>query len=91
MENLNLILPEIMLFLGICLALMIGVFFKKSFSLVMKLSILILLGVIYLILIDWGGEQKIFLESFINDKFSMELYNDTFNQLVGAIRLSFNR
>ena len=70
MENLNLILPEIMLFLGICLALMIGVFFKKSFSLVMKLSILILLGVIYLILIDWGGEQKIFLDSFINDKFS---------------------
>ncbi len=70
MENLNLILPEIMLFLGICLALMIGVFFKKSFSLVMKLSILILLGVIYLILIDWGGEQKIFLDSFIKDKFS---------------------
>ena len=70
MENVNLILPEIMLFLGICLALMIGVFFKKSFSLVMKLSILILLGVIYLILIDWGGEQKIFLDSFINDKFS---------------------
>ena len=66
MENVNLILPEIMLFLGICLALMIGVFFKKSFSLVMKLSILILLGVIYLILIDWGGEQKIFLDSFIN-------------------------
>ena len=70
MENLNLILPEIMLFLGICLALMIGVFLKKSFSLVMKLSILILLGVIYLILIDWGGEQKIFLDSFIKDKFS---------------------
>ena len=70
MENVNLILPEIMLFLGICLALMIGVFFKKSFPLVMKLSILILLGVIYLILIDWGGEQKIFLDSFINDKFS---------------------
>ena len=36
----------------------------------MKLSILILLGVIYLILIDWGGEQKIFLDSFIKDKFS---------------------
>ena len=70
MENINLILPEITLFLGICLALMVGVFFKNSFSIVMKLSILILLGVIYLILIDWGGEQKIFLESFKNDKFS---------------------
>ena len=59
MENLNLILPEIGLFLGICLALMIGVF-KNSFSLVMKLSIMILLGAIYLILIGWGGEQKYF-------------------------------
>ncbi len=70
MENINLIIPEITLFLGICLALMVGVFFRNSFSIVMKLSILILLGVIYLILTDWGGEQKIFLESFKNDKFS---------------------
>ena len=70
MENINLIIPEITLFLGICLALMVGVFFKNSFSIVMKLSILILLGVIYLILTDWGGEQKIFLDSFKNDKFS---------------------
>ena len=52
MENINLIIPEIALFLGICLALMVGVFFKNSFSIVMKLSILILLGVIYLILTD---------------------------------------
>ena len=70
MENINLIIPEIALFLGICLALMVGVFFKNSFSIVMKISILILLGVIYLILTDWGGEQKIFLDSFKNDKFS---------------------
>ncbi len=70
MENLTIILPEIALFLGICIALMIGVFFKNSFFIVMKMSILILLGVIYLILTDWGGEPKIFLDSFINDKFS---------------------
>ena len=70
MENINLILPEIALFLGICLALMVGVFYKNSFSIVMKLSVLILLGVIYLILTDWGGEPKIFLDSFKNDKFS---------------------
>ena len=70
MENINLIIPEIALFLGICLALMVGVFFKNSFSIVMKLSILILLGVIYLILTDWGGEQKILLDTFKNDKFS---------------------
>ncbi len=70
MENINLIIPEITLFLGICLALMVGVFFKNSFSIVMKLSILILLGVIYLILTNWGGEQKLFLDSFKNDKFS---------------------
>ena len=36
----------------------------------MKLSTLILIGVIYLILTDWGGEQKIFLDAFKNDKFS---------------------
>ena len=36
----------------------------------MKLSIIILLGVIYLILTDWGGQEKLFLESFKNDKFS---------------------
>ncbi len=70
MENINIIIPEITLFLGICLALMVGVFFRNSFSIVMKLSILILLGVIYLILTDWGGEQKIFLNSFKNDTFS---------------------
>ena len=70
MENINLIIPEITLFLGICLALMVGVFFKNSFSIVTRLSILILFGVIYLILNDWGGEQKIFLDSFKNDKFS---------------------
>ena len=70
MENINLILPEIALFIGICLALMVGVFYKNSFSIVMKLSVLILLGVIYLILTDWGGEPKIFLDSFKNDKFS---------------------
>ena len=70
MENINLIIPEITLFLGICLALMVGVFLKNSYLIVTKLSILILLGVIYLILTDWGGEQKIFLESFKNDKFS---------------------
>ena len=70
MENIYLILPEIVLFLGICIALMVGVFFKNSFSIIMKLSILILLTIIYVILKDWGGEQKIFLDSFKNDKFS---------------------
>ena len=45
-------------------------FFKNSFSIVIKLSIFILFGLIYLILMDWGGEQKIFLDSFKNDKFS---------------------
>ncbi len=70
MENLNIILPEIVLFIGICISLMAGVFFKNSFQIVIKLSILILFVTIYLILTDWGGEQKIFLDSFKNDKFS---------------------
>ena len=70
MENLNLILPEIVLFIGICAILMIGVFLKNSFQTVLRLSILILISVIYLILKDWGGEAQIFLDSFKNDKFS---------------------
>ena len=45
-------------------------FFKNSFQIVMRLSILILLGTAYIILKDWGGDQKIFLDSFVNDKFS---------------------
>ena len=70
MENLNLLLPEIVLFLGICTILMVGVFLKNSFQTVLRLSILVLISVIYLILKDWGGEAQIFLDSFKNDKFS---------------------
>ena len=55
MENLSIILPEIVLFIGICISLMVGVFFKNSFQIVMRLSILILLEfTAYLILKDWG-------------------------------------
>ena len=92
MENINLILPEILLFLGICLALMVGVFFKNSFSIVMKLSILILLSVIYLILTDWGGEQKIFLESFKNDKLSgiIDYYFSCFDFYAFEIAICLN-
>ena len=39
---------------------MVGFFLKIVFQIVIKLSILVLLSVIYLILTDWGGEQKIF-------------------------------
>ena len=70
MENLNYLLPEISLFIGICVILMVGVFLKNSFDIVVKLSILVLLGTAYLILTDWGGDPKIFLDSFVNDKFS---------------------
>ena len=70
MENLNLLLPEIVLFIGICTILMVGVFLKNSFQTVLRLSILVLISIIYLILKDWGGEAQIFLDSFKNDKFS---------------------
>ena len=70
MENLNLLLPEIVLFIGICTILMVGVFLKNSFQTVLRLSILVLISLIYLILKDWGGEAQIFLDSFKNDKFS---------------------
>tara|TARA_A100000164_G_C21919159_1_gene779782 strand:+ start:865 stop:2274 length:1410 start_codon:yes stop_codon:yes gene_type:complete len=70
MENINILLPEIILFLGICIVLMVGVFFNNSFTLVLKLSTLVLLGVIYSIISNWGSGPEIFLKSFISDKFS---------------------
>ena len=70
MENLNLLLPEIVLFIGICTILMVGVFLKNSFQTVLRLSILVLISLIYLILKDWGRGSTNFSDSFKNDKFS---------------------
>ncbi len=70
MNNLNILLPEIFLSLSIFSLLMIGVFFKNSYNLIVKLSLLTLI-ITSLILVNSDLETvKIFKDSFIKDPFS---------------------
>jgi NADH-quinone oxidoreductase subunit N len=68
--NLNILLPEIFLTLSIFSILMIGVFVKKSFSLVFNLSSLIILITIAIIFNSSNDKVNIFLDSFTRDAFS---------------------
>ena len=70
MENLNILYPEIFLFLSSCGLLLLGVYKKKSFDIVYKLTIFILLFTIFLIISYDEEVTFLFLEAFINDKFS---------------------
>ena len=70
MENLNILYPEIFLFLSSCGLLLLGVYKKKSFNIVYKLTIFILLFTIFLIISYDEEVTFLFLEAFINDKFS---------------------
>ncbi len=65
------ILPEIFLSASIMLFLMIGVFVKKSFNLVMLLTILSLIFAIVLVLNQPDETIKIFNKSYIIDKLSI--------------------
>ena len=68
MINLNIIAPEIFLFLSIATLLMIGVFKQNSYSLILNLSFLSLIGTGFLIFLNFVNE--ILLESFISDPLS---------------------
>ena len=70
MENLNILYPEIFLFLSSCGLLLLGVYKKKSFDIVYKLTIFILIFTIFLIISYDEEVTFLFLEAFINDKFS---------------------
>ena len=65
------ILPEIFLSASIMLFLMMGVFIKKSFNLVMLLTILSLIFAIVLVLNQPDETIKIFNKSYIIDKLSI--------------------
>ena len=69
-NNLNILFPEIFLSISIFTILMLGVFIKKSFNLIFNLTTLILIITIVIILNDNTGTEKIFLDSFVRDKFS---------------------
>ncbi len=70
MTNLEVIFPEIFLTLSIFVVLMVGVFLKNTYSLVNKICVLIIICTGFLIFYSNETLEKIFLDSFIRDKFS---------------------
>ena len=69
-NNLNILFPEIFLSLSIFTMLMLGVFIKNSFKLILNLSSLVMIVIIAIILNTSKITEKIFLDSFIRDEFS---------------------
>jgi len=69
-NTLNILLPEIFLSLSIFSILMIGVFLKKSYNIVSKLSLGTLIFTALIIIYSDHLDEKIFNDSFINDPFS---------------------
>ncbi len=70
MQNINLIFTELYLFSGICILLMLGVYVKNSFNKIYNLSILLLIGIIFVIYKNGLEKSGIFLDSFISDPLS---------------------
>jgi NADH-quinone oxidoreductase subunit N len=69
-NNLNILFPEIFLSLSILTILMLGVFIKNSFNLILNLSSIIMLVTIAIIFNNNSNTEKIFLDSFVRDEFS---------------------
>ena len=69
-NNLNILFPEIFLTLSILTILMLGVFIKNSFNLILNLSSIIMLVTIAIIFNNNSSTEKIFLDSFVRDEFS---------------------
>ena len=72
MDQLNFIIPELFLTASIMILLMIGVFYKNSFNLIFKLSVIILLATFILLFnhsIDTSA--KLFNNSYAIDYFSL--------------------
>ena len=71
MIALKFLIPEIFLSLSTFTLLMVGVFLKKSFEIVYRLSILVIF-LLFLILLTGDKENtKVFNESFLIDEFSL--------------------
>ena len=70
-NSFNILLPEIFLTLSIFLMLMLGVFLKNSYNLIIKLSLMIMIITILIIFNNNEIEEiKIFSNSFIVNKFT---------------------
>jgi NADH-quinone oxidoreductase subunit N len=70
MENINLFLPEIFLTVSILATLMIGVFFKNSYTLVTSIVYGIIITLILIILNSFGESFKLFSNSFTSNSFT---------------------
>ena len=70
MENINLFLPEIFLTMSILLTLMIGVFFKNSYTLVTSIVYGIIITLLLIILNSFNESFKLFADSFVSNSFT---------------------
>ena len=70
MENINLFLPEIFLAISILATLMIGVFFKNSYTLVTSIIYGIIITLILIILNSFNESFKLFSDSFTSNSFT---------------------
>ena len=71
MENLNHIIPELFLAMSIMALLIIGVFYKNSFNLIFKSSIIVLfVTLVFLFNYSSNLSYKLFNDSYIIDNLS---------------------
>ena len=71
MINIQFLLPEIFLSISTFALLIIGVFLKNSFELIYRLSIFVIFILILILITGETSIVKIFIDSFIYDKFSI--------------------
>ena len=71
MIALKFLIPEIFLSLSTFTLLMVGVFLKKSFEIVYRLSILVIFLLLLILLTGDKENTKVFNESFLIDEFSL--------------------
>jgi len=70
MDNIDLFLPEIFISLAIFVTLLIGVFFKNSYNLVVKIIYGIIFALILIILNSFYDSIKLFSNSFVSNSFT---------------------
>ncbi len=70
MTKFYILAPEIFLFLGICFSLLLGVFIKNSYNLILRISLLLLIITAILIFNSDTETVKVFSNTFIKDSFS---------------------
>jgi len=70
MENINFFLPEIFLTVSILITLMIGVFFKNSYTLVTSIIYGIVIALLLIILNSFNESFKLFSDSFVSNSFT---------------------